>query len=137
MKPTEKQIQDFVTEWRETERELGESILDGRFPLNPQTFMTWCFGRGYLTGDQYNAWVADYRLQALEATDENYFVYTDDGESVPYAVVIDESMHSSDNDDLYEKAIAIVGEFILSIDAYGERWNDFVQKVKNDDEVDE
>lgn len=133
MKPTQEQIQTLVQQWHEVEHEIGESILDGRFDLHPLTFMTWCYGRGYLTSENYNLWAADYIADKLEAIDSNYFVYSDDPEDVPYALVIDEEMAS---EEFYDKALSIVAEFILSIDIYQKQWKEFVQKVENDEPID-
>lgn len=111
------------------EMEVGEDFLDQGFNLHPLTFMTWCFGKGYLTKEKYNLWSDAYtsRIKGmyLESHDANYFVYASHGCKVPFAVV------SSDdwNEECQHKAYMILAEFISKIDIYIDRLKEFTKEV--------
>ncbi|PLS19203.1 hypothetical protein CVD28_01990 [Bacillus sp. M6-12] len=108
------------------EQRAGESFLDQGFNLHELTFMTWCYGKGYLTKEKYNLWVNGYQEDTLEATDANYYVYAPKdhyGDDVPFAVVISEEWNEKDQ----EKAHRILAEFISGIDLYVDRLKEFVK----------
>lgn len=115
------EIFNIIVKW---EQDAGESLLDQGFNLKESTFMTWCFGKGYLSRKQYNDWLSDYTENKLEAIDANYYVYNEEGDyGVNYAVVISDEWNVED----YNKAYMILSEFISEIDIYIERLKEFVR----------
>lgn len=122
MKLTKEIVRDSIRAW---EMDAGEDFFDNSLiRINPLTLMTWCYGKGYLTYKQYNDWSADYAKRKLKAIDENYYVYNDDGEyGVSYALVSSDDYNEED----YEKALLIFGEFVCEIWTYEKRFRDFLE----------
>lgn len=116
------QIFDAIVKFQ---HDHGEDFLDQGFNLDEKTFMTWCFGRKYITREQYNLWVDAYRHGQLEAIDANYYVYDWQGcKDVPWAVVITEDYE----EEAWDKAFLILAEFISEIDVYIERLQKYVSE---------
>lgn len=113
---------------REWEQENGESFVDYfESNLKASTFMTWCYGKGYLSSGQYNEWLALYVAKDFEADCANYFV-SSYGNGNTWAVVqydetCDESFEQS-----YDRECEILGEFINAIDVYKERFEKFISE---------
>lgn len=122
MKITKELVVDKIREW---EMDAGESFFDnGLININPLTFMTWCYGKGYLTYEQYNNWTLDFSSNKLKAIDENYYIYNQEGEyGAQFAVVISEEY----NDEDYEKALLIFGEFVEGNIVYQARFKEFLK----------
>lgn len=116
---TKEEIFKLIREW---EMNAGESFTDYfGSDMNELTFMTWCFGKGYINREQYNLWVKN--MHTLEGNDANYYVYNGYGEDVPWAVI------SSDwNEEDFEKAYMVLAEFISEIDAYQIRLKKFLEE---------
>lgn len=120
-----KTAQELAEEMWELQSELGESLMDDAFgaEINPRTFMTWCYGKGYINRKQFNAFVEADANKKLEAQDMNYILISDD-EDVIFTVVLTDR----DNDEDEKKALLILAEFVLAIDVYMERWDKFVKE---------
>ncbi|PHE70582.1 hypothetical protein [Bacillus wiedmannii] len=119
---TKQEIFDAIMKFNQ---DHGEDFLDQGFNLNELTFMTWCFGKGYITREKYNLWVTAYSNNELEAIDANYYVYDwQDCGDVPWAVVIGKDFEDED----WKKAMYILAEFISEIDVYIERLKEYVKE---------
>lgn len=121
MRLTKEIVKDSIRAW---EMDAGESFFDNSLiQINPLTLMTWCYGKGYLTYQQYNDWSTDYTRGELEAIDENYYIYNQDGEhGSSYALVSSDDYNEED----YEKALLIFGEFVCDILTYEVRFKEFM-----------
>ena len=125
---TKEEVFAEIYAWQERN---GESFVDYfNADIKAPTYMAWCLGRQYITPDQYNAWVAAYGQNKLEADDPNYFVYNEENdEDAPFAVVISEEWNEPD----WDKAYSILSEFIAEIDVYTERLNRFLAEADSDE----
>lgn len=118
-------IYQSIVKW---ESEHGESFLDQGFNLNELTFMTWCYGKNYISKDKYNHWVSAYLRNNIEAKDANYYVYGvsdyvgDDASA--FAVVTSNEWNKVDQ----EQAYRILSEFISGIDVYIERFKKYINE---------
>lgn len=120
-KRRKEEIFDLIIKY---EHEAGESFVDRfGYNINEMLFMTWCFGKGYLSRKKYNLWIEAFKQNELEATDANYYVYNDEGEyGVPYAVIITDDW----NEKAYHKAYMIIAEFISGFNMYQKRFTEFI-----------
>lgn len=122
---TKEEIFKAIIDW---EQEAGESFTDYfSSGIDGKTFMTWCFGKGYISREQFNQWVEAWSKKKLESNCSNYFVYNEYGnKNAPFAVVITEEY----SDEAQEKAYKILAEFISGIDVYITRLNKFLSEYE-------
>lgn len=117
---------------REWEHKHGESFVD-RFESNlkASTFMTWCYGKGYLSSEQYNEWLALYVADDFEADCANYFVSSDGTDNTWAVVQYDESTDEA-YEESYRRETEVLGEFIDAIDLYKVRFEKFMSEEESE-----
>lgn len=130
-----KTAEELAEEMLAVEYNLGESLMDDNFGslINARTLMTWCYGKGYLTREQFNLFVQADADGELEAEDMNYILFDADNE-VPFAIVSYNEDKPEDKDRDYKKAFVILAEFVLAVDVYLERWNKWSEENKYEED---
>lgn len=115
-------VADKIVEY---EWDAGESFAESGYRINELQFMSWCYGRGYLTPEQYNEWSKLWQSSEVEACDMSCYLHNDDGaDGFSFALV-----HSDGYDiEVAKQAYLIVGEFIVSVDIHCDRFMKFLEK---------
>lgn len=116
----------------------GENFFDqNEIYINPLTLMTWCFGKGYLSKEQYDEWSSYYGskdiVKRLYATDEMNYLYNHQYPHLSFGFAVVTSKEYNEED--YFRALCIFAEFIMAMQVYTERMIDVIKN--NEVEINE
>jgi len=112
-----------ITVW---ESECGENFFDTNIEFDTRIFMFWCLGRGYISQEQMDVWVADWlnprrRLFASNASFPGEWLYCYHSpqwcDELGYCIVKSDGWQQRAHD----RAYMILAEFLIATSEYESR----------------
>ena len=113
---TAEQMYEDIRKW---EYDAGETFLDYfDGSLNEATLLFWAMGKGYIDEEGFKAWEKEQHVSGDD------IVYGDE----PFSIV--KQTDGRWQEEEYEYAMRILGEFLASSDTYQRRVNEFITRIR-------